>query len=92
MNIPTDQNQQKHHDKSFTIIVNGRSKHFVGEEITFAQIIALAFDNPPSGSGVIFTITYKRGPNNKPEGSVVEGRSVKVKEGMVFNVSYTDKS
>ena len=78
--------------KSFTIIVNGRQKEVTAKELTFAEIVALAFDNPPTGENWVFTVTYRRGQGNKPEGTLVEGETVKIKEGMIFNVTATDKS
>jgi hypothetical protein len=78
--------------KSFTIIVNGRQKEVTAKELTFAEIVALAFDNPPTGENWVFTVTYRRGQGNKPEGTLVEGETVKTKEGMIFNVTATDKS
>ena len=80
------------HIKNFTIIVNGRQKVVTTKEISFSEIVALAFDNPPTGENVIFTITYRRGEGNKPEGTLVEGDTVKVKDGMIFNVTATNKS
>ncbi len=80
------------HTKEFTIIVNGREKSVNERELSFAQIVALAFDNPPSGPNIVFTITYRKGENNKPEGTLVEGGSVKIRDGMIFNVTATDKS
>jgi hypothetical protein len=79
-------------DKAFNIVVNGRQKTVTTKELTFAQVVALAFDNPPSGPNIVFTITYRRGEGNKPEGTLVEGDTVKVKDGMIFNVTATDKS
>ena len=81
-----------HKEKEITIIVNGRERTVTGKEVTFDQLVALAFDSPPTGENIQFTITYRRGPGNKPEGSVVEGETVKVKKGMIFNVTSTDKS
>lgn len=81
-----------HKEKEITIIVNGRERTVTGKEVTFDQLVALAFDAPPTGENIQFTITYRRGPGNKPEGSVVEGETVKVKKGMIFNVTSTDKS
>lgn len=79
--------------QTVTIIVNGRQKPVPkNEDLTFAQIVALAFDNPPSGDGVQFTIQYTRGHGNKPAGSLVEGQSVKPKEGMEFDVTPTNRS
>lgn len=86
------ENQGQGHDKEFTIIVNGRSKTVTKKELSFAEIVALAFDNPPTGDNVTFTITYRRGEGNKPEGTLVEGETVKIKDGMIFNVTPTDKS
>jgi Multiubiquitin len=79
-------------DKEFTIIVNGRQKVVTQKELSFAEIVALAFDNPPTGPNIVFTVTYRRGEGNKPEGTLIEGETVKVKEGMIFNVTATDKS
>jgi hypothetical protein len=80
------------HEKTFTIIVNGREKTVTTKELTFAQVVALAFDNPPTGPNIVFTITYRRGEGNKPDGTLDEGGSVKVKDGTIFNVTPTDKS
>lgn len=80
------------HPKDVTIVVNGRQKSVAGKEITYEQVIALAFDPPPSGENVCVTVTYRRGEGNKPEGTLVSGQSVKLKEGMIFNVAVTDKS
>lgn len=79
-------------DKETTIIVNGRERTVTGKEVTFDQLVALAFDTPPTGENIVFTITFRRGHDDKPEGSVLEGESVKVKKGMIFNVTPTDKS
>jgi hypothetical protein len=81
-----------HYDKDITIVVNGREKTVTGKELTFAQLVALAFDTPPTGENIVFTITYRRGQGEKPEGSLVEGEAVKIKKGMIFNVTATDKS
>ena len=79
-------------DKDVTIIVNGRKKTVSEKELSFDQLIKLAFDNPPTGEFICFTITYRRGRGDKPEGTLSEGESVKIKRGMVFNVTATDKS
>ena len=79
-------------DKAITIIVNGREKKVDNEELTFDQVVALAFADPPTGEFICFTITYRRAGGRKPEGALVEGESVKVKDGTIFNVTVTDKS
>ena len=82
-----------HHDKKIAITVNGREKRVEHDELTFEQLVTLAFgDNPPTGQDISFTITYRRGGGRDPEGTLVEGRSVKVRKGTTFNVTATDKS
>lgn len=79
--------------KTITIIVNGREKTVEKGELTFNEIVKLAFDNPPYGTNTLFTITYRKGGNeHRPEGHLVEGGTVKVKKGTIFNVTATDKS
>lgn len=78
--------------KDVTIIVNGTQKTVQKDDISFNEIVRLAFENPPYGENTLFTITYRRGHGNKPEGILAEGESVKVKEGMIFDVTPTDKS
>jgi hypothetical protein len=74
------------------IIVNGREKIVSGKKLSFEQLVELAFENPPSGQYVVFTVTYRRGPRENREGTLTEGKTVRVKTGMVFNVTATDKS
>lgn len=93
MNDTQENKQEEHgHDKEYTIIVNARPKVVTKKELSFAEIIALAFDNPPQGPNIVFTVTYRRGEGQKPEGGLVEGETVRIKEGMIFNVTATDKS
>ena len=94
METTTEQMKNKPHPhKEVTIIVNGREKVAPkNDELTFQEVIELAFDDPPSGPYICFTITFRRGQGNKPEGSLTEGESVKIKDGMIFNVTATDKS
>jgi hypothetical protein len=90
----SDTNTQEHEKtKEFTIIVNGRSKVVTGKEISFEQVVSLAYDgNPPTGPNWVFTVTYRRGEGHKPEGTLVAGEKVPVKKDMIFNVTATDKS
>lgn len=79
--------------KTVTIYINGEAKEVEKKEtLTFEEVVQLAFDNPPTGANVQFTVVYTRGMGNKPSGTLVEGQSVKVKDGMEFNVTATNKS
>jgi hypothetical protein len=78
--------------KEFTIIVNGRKKEVRARVQSFDDIVALAFHPVPVGPNIMFTITYRRGPHENPEGTLLAGGSVIIKNEMVFNVTQTDKS
>jgi hypothetical protein len=81
------------HAHDTTIVVNAQEKTVAAKEITFEQLVDLAYDgNPPQGENWVFTLTYRRGADESPQGSLVKGASVKVKKGMVFNVTATDKA
>ncbi len=80
----------EHH--TITIVVNGRGVQVEEKELSFAQLVTLAFPSGTTGTNTIYTITYRRGHGEKPEGTLVETQSVKLKDGMIFNVTPTDKS
>jgi hypothetical protein len=74
-----------------TIIVNGRPVEISAKELTFEEVVALS--GLPTGPQTVFTISYRKGHGEKPEGSMVQGgEAVKVKKGMIFNVDPTDRS
>lgn len=85
--------KEQDNEKSVTIIVNARQKQTDEKRLTFEQIVSFAYDgNPPTGSNWEFTVDFSKGPDDKKEGSLLPGESVKIKDGMVFNVTATDKS
>jgi hypothetical protein len=78
--------------KEFTIIVNGRPKKVTSKALSFAQVVALAYNPVRTEPGVLYTVSYSRGPKANPEGELLAGGVVKLKDGMVFLVTETDKS
>lgn len=81
-------------DKDFkiTLIVNGRPKLWAEKMISFEQIVVLAFGTYDPKPDKVYTVTYDRGPHENPEGSMVKGNTVFVKDKMIFNATATDKS
>ncbi|WP_210358333.1 multiubiquitin domain-containing protein [Sphingomonas beigongshangi] len=77
-----------------SIIVNGRHAEVAVRELTFENLVSLAFPgiNPLSTGSRSLTVTYRRGPADRPEGSLVARENVRVLQGEVFNVTATDKS
>jgi len=81
------------HEKAVTIIVDGTPHEWDEKEISYEQVVNLAYDgNPPSGENVQITVGYHRGHGDKPESDIDPGQSVKVKDGMIFDVTATDRS
>ncbi|HUZ60312.1 MAG TPA: multiubiquitin domain-containing protein [Hanamia sp.] len=78
--------------KEVIILVNSREKQWNEKTISFDQVVILAFGSISNDPNVSYTVTYKKGDNNKPEGILVKGDIVKVKEGMRFNVTQTNRS
>lgn len=75
-----------------TIIVNGREKSWHKGEISYEEVVALSAVPLPDGPDPGFTITYRNAHGDKPEGTLTPGKSVKVKDGMIFNVTPTNRS
>ncbi len=82
----------KEKPKVIVIIVNGREKQWNEKEISFVQVVTLAFGSYVENQNRVFTVTYKGGPDQNREGTMVKGDTVFVKNKMVFNVTATDKS
>jgi len=76
----------------FTIIVNARPKQWKEKTISFEQVVVLAFGAINNRPETVYTVTYSRGVEPKPEGTMVKGSVVKIKNKMVFDVTATDKS
>jgi len=79
------------HGHEITIIVNARPKPVNQHVITFDEVVTLAFGTP-NYETTVYTVTYMKGPPQNPNGELVRGQSVHIREGMVFDVIRTDKS
>ena len=86
------QDEHFYSQHEFRIIINGTPKETPKRELLFDEVVHLAYANPPTGPNVLFTITYRKGPRYNREGSLLEGHSVFIRKGMIFNVVPTDKS
>jgi hypothetical protein len=67
--------------RTFEIVVNGEQ-----------HVVPLAFEDAIFNDDIVYTVTYKRGPEQNREGSLVAGEAVFVNNGMIFNAKRTDKS
>ena len=89
--LPQPQHPTELH-RAFEIFVNTRPKTVERRELTFEQVVALAFDPVPSGPGITLTVSYRHADQHPAQGTLVAGQSVKIKNGTAFNAYSTDKS
>jgi hypothetical protein len=75
--------------KTATITVNTRAHSWSEREITFEQVVELAFPGQPYDPAGT-TVEYSRG--HGPDHALRPGKSVKVKDGMVFDVEPANRS
>ena len=78
--------------KTVTIIVEGTEHEWPKEAISYAEVVTHEVPNYAQHPEITYSVRYKRGQGAKPEGTLAPGASVKVKDGMVFNVSETGQS
>ena len=77
--------------RRYEIIVNGKPKSWDEVSISYIQVVDLAFP-PPHKPTEVFTVQYSHGLEGHREGTLVEGQTVPIKGGMIFDVTRTDKS
>lgn len=84
--------KEENKKKMVTIIVNGTPHEEEKNEITYDEVVTLAFPDFPQHPERTYSVTYERGQGNKPTGILSPGGKVKVKEGMTFKVKHTGQS
>lgn len=77
---------EQHKPHKTTIMVNGQPKEWDEKEITYKQVVELAFP----GSSQDYTVTYTHG--HKEIQLVAASDPVKVHEGMEFDVDGTNNA
>lgn len=78
--------------KIVTITVEASPHEWPKGEITYAEVVTLEVPNYLEHPEITYSVKYKKGHSNKPEGILPPGGSVKVKDGMDFSVSETGQS
>ena len=78
--------------KTYTIIVEGNPHEWPKEDISYTAVVTLEEPDYAQHPEVTYSVTYKEGPRNKPEGILSPGTSTKIREGMIFNVTPTGES
>ena len=78
--------------KGFDIIVNARTYTVDKEELTFDEVVNIAYPEGGRSEYISYTVLFYEGGGRETEGGLNEGEKVKVKDGTVFNVTRTDRS
>ena len=79
--------------KEVSIFVNGGEPQEVEkDDITYDEVVTLAFPDFPQHPERTYSVTYERGQGDKPAGILSPGGTVKVKDGMRFKVKHTGES
>ena len=91
IHLHQDEHFHSGQQKTYTIIVNGQARTVTRKRETYDQIVALAYPTP-SSPDTTYTVSYDDGPPQNPHGQLEKGESVKVKNGMIFNVTPTIRS
>lgn len=92
MNQVESNTSRKEPHEFFTIIVNAREKKVTTNELSYEEVVNLAYnDNPPSGPGIVITVTFRNAAGHE-QGSLAAGQSVEIRNGTIFDVTATNKS
>jgi hypothetical protein len=76
--------------KIVLVTINSREYELEKEEITFDEVVDLAFPNGSTADRQ-YRVSYRNARGNK-KGTLAEGQSVELKDGMAFNVDFTNRS
>jgi hypothetical protein len=74
------------------VVVNGRQQHLAMAEVSFEDLVTLAYPDWPPARSEMFTVTYRHGPSDRPEGSLAPTQTMRSISGASYNVTATDKS
>ena len=78
--------------KAFGIIINGTTHRVPRDEVSFDEVIDLAYPDGGRGPLIKYTVNFYNGAGRPTEGKLTKGQKAKVQEGTVFNVTRTDRS
>jgi hypothetical protein len=82
--------KEEHGKKEFTIIVNSTPKPWNDDEISYDQVVKLAFPNAAPNEE--FTVAYTMAEGKKKDGNLVKGQKVRITNGTSFDVDKTTNS
>lgn len=80
-------------DKHYVIVVNAHPFIVENPEVTFDQVVKLAFPTPPGGLDPEFTVSFEHAKSDPHDGKLAKTGKVTVrKHGTQFDVGHTNRS
>lgn len=79
-------------NKEVSLVVNGTPRPWTKKTITYVEVVKLDFPDPGDLTKTAYTVTYAKGEDKKPKGTMVYNDEIHVKDGMSFDVAPTDQS
>lgn len=86
------ENENKGSSRITEIYVNTRQHSWHERQISYSELLELAFPGEPVGEQDTVTVRFSRGNDGHGAGSLTSGHDVNVKKGMVFDVVRTSRS
>lgn len=80
------------HKAGIRIVVNARQETVYQHRLSYEQVVKLAYPTPPSNEVIGYNVSFYRGHEHKPEGHLTAGQTVRICNGMVFNVTPINRS
>ncbi|RPF28558.1 multiubiquitin domain-containing protein [Georgenia muralis] len=78
--------------KMIEVFVNARPHLVADKEVSFEQVVALAFPGQTPGADTEYIVTYTRAQHGNESGSLAPGQGIRVKKGTSFGVQTTTRS
>jgi hypothetical protein len=78
--------------KTVAIFVNTDEHQVEHGKLTFQQVVKLAYPDKAADTNILFKVSYRLGRGHSELKTLADGGDVEVQEGMIFNVSYENRS
>ena len=74
------------------IIINGTKHSVHGDEVSFDQVVEIAYPDGRQGPQITYTVNFYSSADRPDSGKLTEHQKIRAKNGTVFNVTRTDRS
>jgi len=80
-------------EKEYTIIVNGTEYEVHKADVSYEQVVELAFPGHPTDQNILYSVTFEHADQKPHHGTLAAGGQVVVKKhGTIFDVTQTNRS